>query len=122
MESEEPESRFGQFTLAGAIGYMTLIALSLAAIRQGMVAEWVTLIVLGVLSLGAAVGFGVATVIWPRRRRVCAIVGAIALPLIVLAVFMIHVHHTHNAIKTDLVPLQQANPIQQTPLSSANTG
>jgi hypothetical protein len=39
-EAANTKPMFGQFTLMGLLGYVTLIAVSLAAFRTGFVAKW----------------------------------------------------------------------------------
>ncbi len=108
MESTAKTTRFGQFTLAGGLGYTTLVAASLSAIRLGLVAEWFWVVLLGVLTLGAEIGMGLAVIVWPRHRVMSALVGAVLLPLVLFVYMTIHAHWTHNRIKTNLQLLPSA--------------
>ncbi len=116
MESTAKTTRFGQFTLAGGLGYTTLVTTSLSAIRLGIVAEWFWVALLGIFTLGAEIGMGLAVIIWPRHKIMSALVGAILLPLVLFVYMTIHAHWTHNRIKTNLQLLPPTNAAQlQTP-------
>jgi hypothetical protein len=60
MEPEEKKPRLGQFTLKGLLGFTMLVAVSLAAIRTGVVTDWewpglgVLVVLAGLSLLGAA--------------------------------------------------------------------
>ena len=115
MGSTTKTTRFGQFTLAGGLGYTTLVAASLSVIRLGIVAEWYWIFWPGLFTLGAEIGLGLAVIVCPRHKTRSALAGAILLPLVLSMYVALVVHWTHNRIKT-IEPLPSADARQpQTP-------
>ena len=109
MESTTKTTRFGQFTLAGGLGYTTLVAASLSAVRVGIVAEWYWVTWLGIFALGAELGMGMAVIVWPRHKLISALAGTILLPLGLVVYVGIEVYRTHHE-HTTVRPLPPANP------------
>jgi hypothetical protein len=88
MEPANTKPRFGQFTLKGLLGYVTLIAVSLATIRMGFAieGEWSDLrlpfVLVGVFLLCGAISFAIAAILWPNEKWPIAVVGAFLLPTV----------------------------------------
>lgn len=71
--------------------------------------EWYSVACLGCFALGAEIGLGLATIVFPRHKLISALAGALLLLLVLFMAFAIYVQRTHNRIKADLQALPPAN-------------